>query len=361
MPARAVAFPLAILLTALATAFAPDALAAGDPARGRELFQMKGCAACHSFDGSPRPGPTLQGLVGRARRVVTEEKPRELIADEAYIRRSILQPAADVVEGFVPGAMPGLPVNEEEVNHLVAAIVAASAPPPPPAQKGTLASLVAATLLFVLGHLALSFSPIRRRIVGALGEKPFMGVYSLVVTAGLVWMIIAWRAAPYVELWRAPPWTRWIPLVVMPLSFVLLIAGMSTKNPTSMGQASAASAEPQGFVRITRHPNLWAFALWGLAHIPPNGDASSLLLFGGFAFLAIAGMIHIDAKRRAALGEAWEHFAAKTSLVPFGAILTGRVRLGLDKGMLVRILVGLVLYAGMLHGHRAIFGVSPLP
>jgi uncharacterized membrane protein len=106
---------------------------------------------------------------------------------------------------------------------------------------------------------------------------------------------------------------------------------------------------------------LWSFALWGLAHIPPNGDASSLLLFGGFTFLSIAGMMHIDAKRRAELGETWEHFAAKTSLVPFGAILSGRTRLGFDKGMLLRVVVGLVLYAGLLHGHRALFGASPLP
>ncbi|UQA60337.1 NnrU family protein [Polyangium aurulentum] len=359
MPARTVAFPISILLASLA--LAPDALAAGDPARGRELFQMKGCAACHSLDGSPRPGPSLLGLVGRSRRVVTAEKPRELIADEAYIRRSILRPAADVVEGFVPGAMPGLPVSDQEVDHLVAAIVELSAPPKPVEKKGSLGSLAAATLVFVLGHLALSFAPIRRRLVGAMGEKPFMGVYSLLVTAGLIWMILAWRAAPYVEIWRAPPWARWIPLVVMPVAFVFLVAGMSTKNPTSMGPANAAATEPQGFVRITRHPNLWAFALWGLAHIPPNGDASSLMLFGGIAFLAIAGMIHIDAKRRAAMGEAWGHFAAKTSLVPFGAVLSGRTRLGLDKGMVVRILVGLVLYAGLLHGHRGLFGVSPLP
>jgi uncharacterized membrane protein len=359
MPARTVALSIAILLAALA--LAPDTLAAGDPARGRELFNMKGCAACHSLDGSPRPGPSLLGLVGRTRRVVTAEKPREFIADEAYIRRSIIHPAADVVEGFVPGAMPGLPVSDQEVDHLVAAIVELSAPPKPVEKKGSLASLAGATLLFVLGHLALSFAPIRRRLVGTLGEKPFMGVYSLIVTAGLIWMVLAWRAAPYVEIWRAPPWTRWITLVVMPLAFVFLIAGMSTKNPTSMGQGTAASAEPQGFVRITRHPNLWAFALWGLAHIPSNGDASSLMLFGGFAFLAIAGMIHIDSKRRAALGETWEHFAATTSLVPFGAILSGRTRLGLDKGMIVRIVVGLVLYAGLLLAHHGLFGASPLP
>ncbi|MDI1449530.1 NnrU family protein [Polyangium sp. 6x1] len=352
----------ALALAGLGVLVAPSALADGDPARGKQLLFERGCAACHSFDGSARPGPTYLGLVGKTRKVTTQEKPREIVADEAYIRRSILEPNHDVVEGYMPGAMPGLAMREGDVDHLVAAIVEIGSPAKPEPAKsekdGTLGVLAAATLSFVLGHIGLSSVPLRRPLIQKLSEKGFQSVYSLLVLAAFVWMIFAYRAAPYVELWRAPTWTRWIPVVVMPIAFLFMICGFSTQNPTQMMQEKAVGAEPRGIVRITRHPALWSFALWGMAHIPPNGDVASLCLFGGIVFLAIAGMLHIDSRRKIALGEAWEPFAAKTSLVPFAR---GGVGKALAEIGIVRFIVVILLYVGMLHGHRMVIGVSAMP
>jgi mono/diheme cytochrome c family protein len=124
--------PAALLV--FATLLAPsEARAGGDPARGKALLQERGCLACHTTDGSPGRAPTLSGLVGRTRRVVTNEVPREIVADEAYVRRSILEPVADVVEGYLPGAMPGLPITPAEADDLAAAIVTLS---PSAAAKG---------------------------------------------------------------------------------------------------------------------------------------------------------------------------------------------------------------------------------
>ena len=353
----------ALALAGLCLLLAPRALADGDPARGKQLLFERGCAACHSFDGSARPGPTYHSLVGKTRKVVTQEKPRELVADEAYIRRSIVEPNHDVVEGYMPGAMPGLAMREGDVDHLVAAILEiGGAPKPEPAKgdgkNGSLRAIASATLVFVLGHIGLSSLTLRRPLIQRLSEKGFQGIYSLLVLAAFVWMIFAYRAAPYVELWRAPPWTRWIPLVTMPIAFLFLVCGYSTQNPTQMMQEKAVGAEPRGIVRITRHPALWSFALWGMAHIPPNGDVASICLFGGIAFLAIAGMQHIDSRRKVALGEAWEPFAAKTSLVPFAR---GGVGKALAEIGIVRFVVVILLYVGMLHGHRLVIGVSAMP
>ncbi len=355
-------FP-ATALAAATLALAPGALAEGDPARGKQLLFERGCAACHSFDGSARPGPTYLGLVGKTRKVLTQDKPREVVADEAYIRRSILEPNHDIVEGFMPGAMPGLAMRDGDVDNLVAAILEVGAPAKPDtstkgAKDGTLGALAAASLAFVLGHIGLSSFPVRRPIARKLGDKGFQGLYSILILASFAWMLFAYRAAPYVEIWRAPPWTRWIPLTVMPIAFFFMVCGFSTKNPTAAGQEKTVSVEPRGIVRITRHPGLWSFALWGMAHVPPNGDVASLLLFGGITFLAIAGMLHIDSRRRATLGEAWEPFAAKTSLVPFA-------RGGVGKAMaeigVVRFVVVILVYVGMLHGHRLLIGVSAMP
>jgi len=82
---------------------------------GAKLFQEKGCAACHSLDGTAKVGPTLQRVFGRKETVVTAGKEHEIVVNEDYIKRSLLEPQADVVKGFPP-IMPsqkGLLKNDE--------------------------------------------------------------------------------------------------------------------------------------------------------------------------------------------------------------------------------------------------------
>ncbi|MDA0350336.1 MAG: cytochrome c [Verrucomicrobia bacterium] len=69
---------------------------------GRRLHQMMGCAACHSATGPDmaKVGPTWNGLFGSERAVVISKKRTTAIADEAYIRESLLDPAAKIVKGF---------------------------------------------------------------------------------------------------------------------------------------------------------------------------------------------------------------------------------------------------------------------
>jgi cytochrome c oxidase subunit II len=69
---------------------------------GAKLFTAKGCIACHSTDGSPKVGPTLKGVFGHRITVLTNGKEREITSDEAYLRKSLIDPSADVVKGFPP-------------------------------------------------------------------------------------------------------------------------------------------------------------------------------------------------------------------------------------------------------------------
>jgi cytochrome c oxidase subunit 2 len=83
---------------------------------GEKLFQSLACGNCHHPDGSGRC-PTLVGLYGRSVKLSTGQN---VLADEAYIRESILQPNAKIVAGFQP-VMPtfqGL-VTEEGVLQLI--------------------------------------------------------------------------------------------------------------------------------------------------------------------------------------------------------------------------------------------------
>lgn len=99
----------------------PAGMADMPGAAGLEVFRSIGCAACHSVDGSKLTGPTLKGIFGHEVTVVTGGKDRTLTADEAYIRKSILEPNADLVKGFNANLMQTYKgqLSDEEINDII--------------------------------------------------------------------------------------------------------------------------------------------------------------------------------------------------------------------------------------------------
>jgi cytochrome c oxidase subunit 2 len=93
---------------------------AGAEQAGEELMEKHGCLGCHSLDGTPKAGPTLKGIWGRRVTVLTGGVERSLIVDEAYLRRSILEPNADVVKGYQP-IMPSFAasISAGEITSIV--------------------------------------------------------------------------------------------------------------------------------------------------------------------------------------------------------------------------------------------------
>lgn len=85
---------------------------------GHELLEKYGCLGCHSEDGTTRVGPTFKGIWGRNVTVVTSGAQRTITVDEAYLRRSVLEPGADVVKGF-PAIMPPFSLKEEELRSML--------------------------------------------------------------------------------------------------------------------------------------------------------------------------------------------------------------------------------------------------
>jgi len=98
----------------------------GDPelsdlaARGRDLVSDKGCAGCHGASGAGGVGPAWKGLAGST---VTLEDGSEVVADTEYLRRSIVDPQAEIVSGYSV-TMPAAVLTEDEVDALVAYIEA---------------------------------------------------------------------------------------------------------------------------------------------------------------------------------------------------------------------------------------------
>ena len=103
-----------------------DPLEIGDPERGRDIFGTGGgvlsggCVFCHSLDGSVgmgvTQGPSFQGISERA-----GDRVPELSAVE-YLRQSIVDPSAYLVEGFDDNMAKGFRIllSEEDIDDLIA-------------------------------------------------------------------------------------------------------------------------------------------------------------------------------------------------------------------------------------------------
>lgn len=221
--------------------------------------------------------------------------------------------------------------------------------------------------IWVALHVLVAGSPLRRVIAGKIGEGPFVGLFSLLSLAGLVALVWSYRLAAVAgvnhDAWLVPRPLLWAPLVVMPVALLLFIGSVTVASPTSVGAEKLLQrAEPAvGVLRITRHPMLWSFALWGLAHALANGDVASLLLFAAILVPALLGMRSIDRKRARRDPDNWARFTAVTSIAPFAAIAAGRNRLVWREIGGWRLALALVVYAALLHFHRAMIGASALP
>jgi uncharacterized membrane protein len=220
-----------------------------------------------------------------------------------------------------------------------------------------LTHLAIATAAFVGMHCVAS-TPLRAALVKTLGENAYLGLYSLISFATLGWMIWAYPRAPAALLW---PGLRLVPLVVMPVALVLLVCGLMSRNPSAVRQQQALRSPDaaRGILRVTRHPMMWAFALWGTSHVLARGDAAALVFFGGFVLLALSGTLLIDARKAAGLGEDWARFAAATSNIPFAAIVAGRNSFRPEEIGWTKILAGLALYVVLLLLHPYLFGARP--
>jgi len=213
------------------------------------------------------------------------------------------------------------------------------------------------SLTLLASHMGLAAAPVRGRLVALLGLKVYLGVYSLAAVAALGWMVVSYQQAPHIRLWQVSAF-RWLPLVLMPCSLVLIVLGNITPGPTAilLKEHPKKSWTPFGIQRITRHPSLWGIALWALAHLLAAGTPAGVLFFGGFFLLAVAGSVHIDRRRKLHLAAQWPAFSAQTSNIPFAAILAGRTRLIPGELSLPAIAGALMLYGLLVGFHPLLLG-----
>lgn len=85
---------------------------------GGEIAKSMGCMACHSTDGSTQIGPSWKNLYNSS---VVLDNGTTVTADDEYLKKSILNPNDEIVEGFLPGLMPSYEgvVSESDLNAIV--------------------------------------------------------------------------------------------------------------------------------------------------------------------------------------------------------------------------------------------------
>lgn len=218
-----------------------------------------------------------------------------------------------------------------------------------------------AIAIFLLAHAIPPAPPVRARLVVAMGRRAYLAVYSALSLVLIAWIISAALRAPHLALWHPAAWHAAIPLMLMPLALWLLIAGLFEPNPLSVSIRSPGD-RPEAMAGVTRHPVLWGFLLWAVAHIPPTGHLVALILFGAMAMLSLAGMLALDRRARRRMGEtAWRAAARDHPLILFATFLDGRNRPRFSTAMAWSLAAALAVYAWLLlDGHARLIGRDPL-
>lgn len=171
---------------------------------------------------------------------------------------------------------------------------------------------------FTATHMGLSSQRLRPRLIARLGAQGFQGVYSLVAIAIFVPLVSIYfdhqHAGPH--LWYVGYLTpvRWLAYLGMALALTLVAGGLITPSPASL---TGGATQVRGVLRITRHPLLMGFGVFGAVHLlTANLSAAELAFFAGFPVFVILGCRHQD-QRKLATDDAYARFVSETNFLPF--------------------------------------------
>jgi uncharacterized membrane protein len=163
-------------------------------------------------------------------------------------------------------------------------------------------TLILGVAIFIGAHLIPSVPSLRDRLQERVGRNAYRGLFALVSLIGFVLLVVGMG----------------VPVFAMPVALILLVAAFM----------------PTNLKRFTRHPMLWGVTIWAAAHLLANGDLAGLILFGSFGAFSLFDMW--SANRRGA--------KLSSKVVPYW------------RDLLV-VLIGGIVYVGILHSHGLLFGV----
>ncbi len=216
----------------------------------------------------------------------------------------------------------------------------------------SMTGLIVALGAFVGTHFLMSH-PLREPMAARLGARGFQIVYSLVSLATFLWAVQAFKASPVLEpMWSGGDGLWWAASVLMLFGSILFVGSIAGNPALPTPKAAELAAAPaRGVMAITRHPMMWAFALWALVHIMVSGQLRVIILCSALGFLALAGSAGQDLKKARLMGEGWRDWTRRTSFLPFGLQLSGAASWRTAWPGSRTILIGLILWLVATYGH----------
>ncbi|MEE3359958.1 MAG: NnrU family protein [Pseudomonadota bacterium] len=134
--------------------------------------------------------------------------------------------------------------------------------------------LVIGIALWALAHLFKRLAPDARAKLGTPGR----GIVAVLILLGLAFIVLGYRAAPFVTVWTPPSFMVHINNLLMLIA--VFVYGMSATTGRLRGKL--------------RHPQLTAVKIWAVAHLLVNGDLASIILFGSMLAWAVAEVVIIN-------------------------------------------------------------------
>jgi uncharacterized membrane protein len=200
-----------------------------------------------------------------------------------------------------------------------------------------------ACLAFVGTHFLMSH-PMRTGLVRGLGANGFALAYSGVSLVLFYWMVVEFVRAPkQAALWPVGD-VIWAVATLVTLIASVLFVGSFVRNPSLPGAHDAMAAQaPFGVFKVTRHPMMWGFALWGMAHILVAPRIDNFIFAGSIVFLALVGAKAQEIKKARLSGVGWDAWLRRTS---FGLNLSALPKAGVGPW-----LAGVALWAVATWGH----------
>jgi uncharacterized membrane protein len=215
-------------------------------------------------------------------------------------------------------------------------------------------------LMFGASHIIGSSTPVRKFFIRRVGTLGFKAIYSLIALATFIPLFYVYfnhRHAGHL-LYSTGYSANLLAQFLMLAAIIVLLQGLVTANPmTTMGEMSGRVVRSgKGIQRVTRHPQNFAFALFGLAHLLANPYVGDWIFFGGFIVYGIVSAMHQD-RRLLATGPAQvKQFMADTSAIPFASIVAGKQRLTPGEYHPPALAAAIVLFILMRLLHPMLFG-----
>ena len=215
-------------------------------------------------------------------------------------------------------------------------------------------------LMFGGTHIIGSSIPVRTFFIKQMGTLGFKCMYSLVALATFIPLCYFYSDNKHIGYLLYTPGylLQLLAQFFMLVAIIILLQALTTANPmTTKAELFGRHINSgYGVQRVSRHPQNFAFGIFGLAHLLVNPYVGDWIFFGGFIVYGVVSAMHQD-RRLLVMGHVkLKQFLADTSAIPFAAIIKGKQRMAPGEYYPPALAAALVLFILMRLLHPIFFG-----